>query len=468
VKLTKKFSIFFSISFADFTQSLRLVEVRIPNYVIKGSTAQLECLYDLDGEALYSVKWYKDGNEFYRYVPRDMPPAQTFLLPGVSVDVHNSSDAIVTLREVNLQSAGRFRCEVSGEAPSFQTVTEHGDMVVVSLPDQGPPKISGGRPRYQIGDWVRINCTAGRSKPAVQLSWFVNGEAAEPHTLRKYDTIISGREGLETSVLGLQFRVEQHHFRNGDMKLKCVASLSTFYWRSNEESVEGDRPQKAPVLESRETVYASNSRADPVQANKTDSSVSIKPITIILLIAMALITTTGCLEQLYLGHNNLTRAKKPTSCNLKVEPEEEKHLRNHCCNNDDDEHDDAKVCDCEEVKNKSIENDGNITTSKENNLSKNSQVVEKGNCNRITNHKSMMDFNKDMSSLPITFEIETQITSICARLQLTTKTTKSYLSSSALNCSSSLYCSLSCSCSSSSTTTTLSTTKPNVKSLKSR
>ncbi|XP_026843437.1 uncharacterized protein LOC6603537 isoform X1 [Drosophila persimilis] len=252
-------------SLIDFITGLRLVEVRIPNYVIKGSAAQLECLYDLDGEALYSVKWYKDGNEFYRYVPRDMPPAQTFLLPGVKVDLHNSSDAIVTLRDVNLQSAGRFRCEVSGEAPSFQTVTEHGDMVVVSLPDQGPPKISGGRPRYQTGDWVRINCTAGRSKPAVDLSWFVNGEAVEPQKLRKYDSIVSGREGLETSVLGLQFRVEQKHFRNGDMKLKCVASLSTLYWRSNEESVEGDRPQKAPVLESRETVYASNSRADPVQ-----------------------------------------------------------------------------------------------------------------------------------------------------------------------------------------------------------
>lgn len=73
--------------FADFTTGLRLLEVRIPNYVIKGATAQLECLYDLDGEALYSVKWYKDGNEFYRYLPRDSPPGQTFRLPGVAVDV---------------------------------------------------------------------------------------------------------------------------------------------------------------------------------------------------------------------------------------------------------------------------------------------------------------------------------------------------------------------------------------------
>lgn len=285
----------------DFTAGLRLVEVRIPNYVIKGATAQLECLYDLDGEALYSVKWYKDGNEFYRYVPRDNPPAQTFRLPGVAVDLHNSSDAIVNLHNVNLQSAGRFRCEVSGEAPSFQTVTEHGDMVVVSLPDQGPPKISGGRPRYQIGDWVRINCTAGRSKPAVNLSWFINGENAEPQKLRKYDTIVSGREGLETSVLGLQFRVEQQHFRNGDMKLKCVASLSTFYWRSNEESVEGDRPQKAPVLESKSSesdgAFASNSRADPVQASKTDSLLMARAPSALLLLALATAATfvgVGC------------------------------------------------------------------------------------------------------------------------------------------------------------------------------
>ncbi|XP_023031231.1 uncharacterized protein LOC6641605 [Drosophila willistoni] len=316
----------------DFTVGLRLVEVRIPNYVIKGSAAQLECMYELDGEALYSVKWYKDGNEFYRYVPRDMPPAQTFLLPGVNVDLHNSSDATVTLRNVNLQSAGRFRCEVSGEAPSFQTVTEHGDMVVVSLPDQGPPKITGGRPRYQIGDVVRINCTAGRSKPAVNLSWFVNGDAAEPQKLRKYETIVSGREGLETSVLGLQFRVEQHHFRNGDMKLKCVASLSTFYWRSNEESVEGDRPQKAPVLESRETVYASNSRADPVQASKTDSLLVARAPNALLLLALA---TGATLAGIFRGggwptarHNNKGRPRVGVDDN------------GHDDNDDDDDDDD--------------------------------------------------------------------------------------------------------------------------------
>lgn len=35
------------------------------------------------------------------------------------------------LENVTLASTGRYRCEVSAEAPSFQTVSDHGDMVVV-------------------------------------------------------------------------------------------------------------------------------------------------------------------------------------------------------------------------------------------------------------------------------------------------------------------------------------------------
>lgn len=72
---------------SDFILSLRLTEVRIPNHTVRNSTARLECHYDMDGEELYSVKWYKDGHEFYRYIPRSMPPALVFELPGINVDV---------------------------------------------------------------------------------------------------------------------------------------------------------------------------------------------------------------------------------------------------------------------------------------------------------------------------------------------------------------------------------------------
>ncbi|PNF16759.1 hypothetical protein B7P43_G00853 [Cryptotermes secundus] len=89
-------------------------------HTVRDQNARLECHFDLEGEALYSVKWYKDGNEFFRYVPRDQPPA-----------IHNSTESQVVLKSVNLSSTGRYRCEVSAEAPSFQTVSDHGDMTVV-------------------------------------------------------------------------------------------------------------------------------------------------------------------------------------------------------------------------------------------------------------------------------------------------------------------------------------------------
>lgn len=89
----------------------------------------------------------------------------------------------------------------------------------VALPEEGP-RITGGRPRYQIGDKVRVNCTSGRSKPATHLKWYINGVQANRSDLRYYPPIITGREGLETTTLGLEFRVKQSHFFNGDMKLK--------------------------------------------------------------------------------------------------------------------------------------------------------------------------------------------------------------------------------------------------------
>lgn len=81
-------NLFFSLSFlSEFTDGIRLTELRVPNHTVKDSTVQLECHYDLNNDGLYSVKWYKDGNEFFRYMPRDHPPVLVFPLSGITVDV---------------------------------------------------------------------------------------------------------------------------------------------------------------------------------------------------------------------------------------------------------------------------------------------------------------------------------------------------------------------------------------------
>ena len=58
------------------------------------SNLPLECVFDLKSprEQLHSVKWYHldhNGNmkEFYTYKPGSNPPAKTYKLPGIQVDV---------------------------------------------------------------------------------------------------------------------------------------------------------------------------------------------------------------------------------------------------------------------------------------------------------------------------------------------------------------------------------------------
>ncbi|KAK8775879.1 hypothetical protein V5799_030777 [Amblyomma americanum] len=72
-------------------QALRMVEVNVPSWPTRGSTVKLECLYDLENDPLYSVKWYKDQQEFFRFLPRDRPAKRVFKVKGLTVNVSATS-----------------------------------------------------------------------------------------------------------------------------------------------------------------------------------------------------------------------------------------------------------------------------------------------------------------------------------------------------------------------------------------
>ena len=85
--------------------------VLVPQYKFRGQNATLLCRYDLtDGEELFSLKWYKEDTEFYRFTPenhnkryhntdqywitqqrrRNQPrggQVQTWRVPGIKIDV---------------------------------------------------------------------------------------------------------------------------------------------------------------------------------------------------------------------------------------------------------------------------------------------------------------------------------------------------------------------------------------------
>lgn len=233
----------------------------IPPHALKGHQAVLKCNYDLEGDNLYSVKWYFNQKEFYRYIPTDNPKVTIFSHhSGVRVNPRLSTEREIVLDDVDFSTTGHYRCEVSGDAPMFQTASTEGILYVVDLPDDGP-EIRGGQPRYNIGDNVNVTCISRNSLPAAKLSWYINGEKADPIYLRTYPEETNVRTGLQTSTLGLTFKVRHKHFLHGDLKLKCTATISTVYWKSNEESVQGSgfNAHTAPVSESRGRTSAATS-----------------------------------------------------------------------------------------------------------------------------------------------------------------------------------------------------------------
>lgn len=143
---------------------LKIIKFDVPLARANGSSAVLHCDYDLESSELYSVKFYKDYVEFYRYLPNDHPPAQAFKLDGIHLNVmmilfssklscstnyyrflllavvvvfvvlllppvpspvrkqlEKSNATHVVLYETDLASDGLYACEISTEGPAFAT-----------------------------------------------------------------------------------------------------------------------------------------------------------------------------------------------------------------------------------------------------------------------------------------------------------------------------------------------------------
>ncbi|XP_063215614.1 uncharacterized protein LOC134527149 [Bacillus rossius redtenbacheri] len=154
-------------------RGLQMGRLSVPPYRLRGEGALLRCDYELGDDALYSVKWYKDDEEFFRFVPKSDPPKYSHNIEGVKVDHTLSDDKRVALCSLTLQASGTYRCEVSAEAPSFASAQKEARMEVVYLPKDGP-HISGEKRQYRRGDEVSLNCTSGKSYPASVLHWYIN------------------------------------------------------------------------------------------------------------------------------------------------------------------------------------------------------------------------------------------------------------------------------------------------------
>ncbi|KOX81021.1 hypothetical protein WN51_05708 [Melipona quadrifasciata] len=162
--------------------SIQLLKLDVPKMVDpRWEKVVLRCEYDLGGEELYSVKWYKDGAEFFRFMPSSMPAGRDFSVDGVYVDVNKSDSKQVTLlgqannRRGKVNLTGSYGCEVSSEAPSFLTIYGETNMSV-AIPPKERPSLRGLRPSYEAGETLQAECSSAASYPPARLVFILNGK----------------------------------------------------------------------------------------------------------------------------------------------------------------------------------------------------------------------------------------------------------------------------------------------------
>lgn len=108
---------------------LRIINMTAPTIHDPRNQMHLYCKFDMGGEDLYAVKWYKDDHEFFRYAPTGPRIYVEYPVPGVTVDTKKSQctreACDLTLTELHRPySSGAYRCEVSSEAPAFRLASQ--------------------------------------------------------------------------------------------------------------------------------------------------------------------------------------------------------------------------------------------------------------------------------------------------------------------------------------------------------
>ncbi|XP_063885198.1 uncharacterized protein LOC135113672 [Scylla paramamosain] len=235
-------------------EAIRIVEMQVPPIVEVGKTVHLACHFDTEGANLYSLNWWRGSDQFFQYSPSSVDRIIVYDSPGITVDKELSGRETVVLRNISHASAGRFKCEVLADYPSFEKHSETTSMKVIDVPTR-EPKVSLNRLQWSPGEVLRANCTAPPVRPPSDLHWYINGKKVSEQKVRTMVTKerpesrmgVDGGAGVagsgrqqevpleeeqlsRTSQLTLALKAE-HFTAGGQATLSCEATFSGMYSR---------------------------------------------------------------------------------------------------------------------------------------------------------------------------------------------------------------------------------------------
>lgn len=268
---------------------LQIQRLDVPNIADpRWERVSLRCEYDLSGKELYSVTWYKDGVEFFKFMPGSPAIRRDYHIDGVYVDLSGSDQEQVTLlgpntRKGKVNLAGSYGCEVSSEGPNFQTDYRVANMSV-AVPPKGPPVLDGVRPSYEAGEILEAECTSGLSYPPAVLTFILNGKEVNRALTKDLRGGYIDGTVISSTRLGLTVRLERHHFPGGSLSLICQSTLPGI---ANSMAQETSRIA---------TLAASNQRLaqEPPKSGSSRSKFEFYPALICWLLLLLVIRAIRC------------------------------------------------------------------------------------------------------------------------------------------------------------------------------
>ncbi|KAL0129642.1 hypothetical protein PUN28_001716 [Cardiocondyla obscurior] len=227
---------------------LKDLKINVPPMVRSGDTVTLSCHYDLEGLSLYSIQWFWNEKEFYRFVPERKPePYRVYEVATIQVNISKSNSHDVTVVNVSRELTGVYKCEVSAGSPTYHTMIERAKMIVVDAP-KTDPVIRTEKERIAMGEMLRANCTSGKSRPAPEVTWRLNGELIKNNILHRiWNKTNSHEDEGETKTSLIEFKVESGMFHKGHLHLRCTVSISDVYRKSADIEIFEDKPRLAPI-----------------------------------------------------------------------------------------------------------------------------------------------------------------------------------------------------------------------------
>ncbi|XP_066980627.1 uncharacterized protein [Macrobrachium rosenbergii] len=191
-------------------------------------------MYDLRATGLYSLKWYHNDTEFYRYVPTEKQQPVD-IKRNMKFQAHEQlrTDTQVTLSITSMTSAasGEYKCEVIAEHPSFRTETDSSFMTVLDEP-LSSPMILGGRDLYETTDVVHLRCQPENfpaSGPTPTITWYLQGRPAR----REYVSTYRDDPYSEPTGMTLHVSARELSTYGTNVEVACVLKLGSIEMRSS-------------------------------------------------------------------------------------------------------------------------------------------------------------------------------------------------------------------------------------------